>query len=294
MRIPGLSRSSKIALADVPPISPSWLPAFRPTWRALAGWPAHTPVGHDPTDSSTRPPEPETGVQGMSAAAGPGGGATLDGEASVAPPPVLPPPVPPDSREHSQRPADAGQCAQLRALSTTLPSPNREIILLWIVAEISTSDIVATLGVTPAAVHLAQSQALNALPPTATANGPPPTTRQQVVLLPHVRKPPNTRRADRTTGINHDQPPPPPPAHNGATTGVIATTTQWHDAELALKVARHNFDRWLLAGHEDTPSLAIMHAHHTHTALHEAARAITTLVETVHAQTAALINTPGD
>jgi hypothetical protein len=52
-------------------------------------------------------------------------------------------------------------------------------------------------------------------------------------------------------------------------------------AELALTVARHSFDRWFVAGHQDTPSLAIMHAHHTHVALHEAARAITMLVDTV-------------
>jgi hypothetical protein len=34
---------------------------------------------------------------------------------------------------------------------------------------------------------------------------------------------------------------------------VIAANTQWRDAELALKVARHSFERWLVAGHEDTP-----------------------------------------
>jgi hypothetical protein len=78
----------------------------------------------------------------------------------------------------------------------------------------------------------------------------------------------------------------------GQSPAVVAANTQWHDAELALKVARHSFDRWLLAGHQDTPSLATMHAHHTHVALHEAARAITTLIDTVHAQTAPLITTP--
>jgi DNA-directed RNA polymerase specialized sigma24 family protein len=61
----------------------------------------------------------------------------LTGGASVAPPPILPPPAPTDSREHSQRPVDAGQCARLRALSTTLPSPDREIILLRVVAGLS-------------------------------------------------------------------------------------------------------------------------------------------------------------
>jgi hypothetical protein len=92
--------------------------------------------------------------------------------------------------------------------------------------------------------------------------------------------------------MNQDDSPRPPPAHNGGTTRVLAANTQWHDAELALKVARHNFDRWLVAGHENTPSLALMHAHHTHVALHEAARAITMLVDTVHAEKAALITTP--
>jgi hypothetical protein len=35
-----------------------------------------------------------------------------------------------------------------------------------------------------------------------------------------------------------------------------------------------------------------MHAYHTHTALHETARAITTLIDTVRAEAAALITTP--
>jgi hypothetical protein len=149
---------------------------------------------------------------------------------------------------------------------------------------------VTLLGVTPAAVRRAQSQALSALPPpTTTAPGPSPATRQRVVLLPHVRNHPNNRRAEKATGMNQDNSPQPPPAHNGGTTRVIATNTQWHDAELTLTVARHSFDRWLLAGHEDTPSLAIMHAHHTHLALHEAARALTMLLDTVHTETAPLI-----
>jgi hypothetical protein len=92
--------------------------------------------------------------------------------------------------------------------------------------------------------------------------------------------------------MNQDDSPQPPPAQNGGTTRVIAANTKWHDAELALKVARHSFERWLVAGHEDTPSLATMHAYHTHEALHEAARAITMIIETVRAETAALITTP--
>jgi hypothetical protein len=81
-------------------------------------------------------------------------------------------------------------------------------------------------------------------------------------------------------------------AHNGGTTPVIAANTQWHDAELALKMARHSYDRWLITGGKDTRSPAIMHAYHTHEALHEAARAITTLIETFRAEAAALITTP--
>lgn len=73
---------------------------------------------------------------------------------------------------------------------------------------------------------------------------------------------------------------------------VIDANIQWHDAELAMKVARHSFERWLAAGHEDTPSHAITHAYHTHTALHEAARAITMLIETFRAEVTALIATP--
>jgi hypothetical protein len=134
----------------------------------------------------------------MSAAADPGGGATLDGRTSVAPPPLLTPPAPTDIHQHSERPVDAGQCAQLRTLSATLPSPNREIILLWAVAGVSTPDIAATLGITPTAVRLAQSQALSTLPSAATTNGPPPATRQRVVLLPHVRHHPTTTAQEVT------------------------------------------------------------------------------------------------
>jgi hypothetical protein len=73
---------------------------------------------------------------------------------------------------------------------------------------------------------------------------------------------------------------------------MITANVQWHDAELALTVARHGYDSWLTAVHHDTPSLATMHAHHTHTALHETARAITTLIDTFRAEAAALITTP--
>jgi hypothetical protein len=92
--------------------------------------------------------------------------------------------------------------------------------------------------------------------------------------------------------MNHNGSPQHHPAPSGGTTHVIAANVQWHDAELALTVARHGYDRWLTAVHQDTPSLATMHAYHTHTALHETARAITTLIDTVRAEAAALITTP--
>jgi hypothetical protein len=189
--------------AGVSLMSPGWLRAFRPAWRALAGWPARTPVSHSSTGSSDRQPEPGVGVQGMSTAAGLGGGAACGG-LSVAPPPAFPPPTATtDSRDHSERSVDAGQCARLRALSATLPSPNREIVLLW-VAGVSVADIAAALGVTPAAIRLAQHQILSTLPP-ATAHGPSPATRQRVVLLPHARNGPTDIRPDKRRTAARDR-----------------------------------------------------------------------------------------
>ena len=170
-------------------------------------------------------------------------------------------------------------------------------MLLRVVAGVSIPDIVAALGVTPAAICRAQHQALSALQPAATAHGPPPATRQRVVLLPHARtEPTNTRRGNRRRGgvhrMNHDDSPRQHRTQNNDTTRGIAASAQWHDAELAMKVARHSFDRWLTAGDEYTPSLAIRHAYHTHTALHEAARVITMLIETFRVEAAASITTP--
>jgi hypothetical protein len=112
-------------------------------------------------------------------------------------------------------------------------------------------------------------------------SGPSPLTPDATTAAP-----------ERPNGMNHDDSPPQHPAQSDGTTRVIAANRQWHDAELALKVARHSFERWLLAGHEDTPSPAIMHANHTHEALHEAARAITMLIETVRAEATTRITTP--
>ena len=83
-----------------------------------------------------------------------------------------------------------------------------------------------------------------------------------------------------------------PVAQGDASTCGIAASTQWHDAELAMKVARHSFDRWLSAGHQGPPPPALTHAYHTHVALHEAARAIAVLIEAFRAEVNALITTP--
>jgi hypothetical protein len=91
--------------------------------------------------------------------------------------------------------------------------------------------------------------------------------------------------------MNQDGSPRQEPAQSGGSTRGIAASTQWHDAELAMKVARHSFDRWLVAGHENPPSAALMHACHAHTALCEAARATAVLIETVRAEVT-LISAP--
>ena len=204
MRLAGPSRSATIApRTGVPPMAPHWPRGSRPAWLALVGWAAHTPVGHDPTGSHGRHPKPATGIRGTSTAAHPGSGA-LD-RISVAPPPILPPttpaPVaPPDSRGPSQRRVEARHCARLPALIATLPSPDREIVLLRIVAGVSIPNIVAALGVTPAAIHLTQRQALNALQPAAPTQRRPPATRERVVLLPHApTEPTDTSLTNRRT-----------------------------------------------------------------------------------------------
>jgi hypothetical protein len=177
------------------------------------------------------------------------------------------------------------------------PSPDREIITLRKVAGVSIPDIVATLEETPAAIHHAQYQRLNTLRPAATDHDPPPATRKRVVLLPHAQTEsadtrPDNHRTEGGNGMNHSGSPRQSPARSDGTTPAITASAQWHDAELAMKVARHSFDRWLTAGHDHTPSLALMHAYHTHTALHEAARSIATLIEIFRAEANALSITP--
>jgi len=60
----------------------------------------------------------------------------------------------------SRRRVDARHCARLPALIASLSSPDREIVLLRVVAGVSIPRIVAALGVTPAAICLAEDQAL--------------------------------------------------------------------------------------------------------------------------------------
>jgi hypothetical protein len=83
--------------------------------------------------------------------------------------------------------------------------------------------------------------------------------------------------------VNDDQSPQHYRARSAATIPVSAAR-QWHDAELAMKVARHSFDRWVSASDQDPRSLASVHAQHTRTAVYEAARAIATLINTLDTQ----------
>ncbi|HEY6425430.1 MAG TPA: sigma factor-like helix-turn-helix DNA-binding protein [Pseudonocardiaceae bacterium] len=119
--------------------------------------------------------------------------------------PSRPPPEPElaANTEPRERRVDAGHCARLPALIATLSSPDREIVLLRVVAGVSIPDVVAALGVSPAAVRLAQHRFLNALQPAATANGPPPARRERVVLLPHAAR---GSHADHHPGTWHRLP----------------------------------------------------------------------------------------
>lgn len=113
---------------------------------------------------------------------------------------------------------------------------------------------------------------------------PPPAARVRVVLLPRGRTEPagtdpTTAAQKGVNGMNQNGSSRHHLAESDGATRAIAASRQWHDVELALKVARHSFERWLVADHEDPPSPAVMHAYHTHETLHEAARVITVLIE---------------
>ncbi|MBA2471099.1 MAG: hypothetical protein H0V41_02235 [Pseudonocardiales bacterium] len=181
----------------------------------------------------------------------------------MAPPPILvpvkaAPAATRDSRVHCERRVDARYCILLPSLA----SLDR------------------------------QAQVLSAPQPVATAS-PPLATRQRVVLLPHARivptdTRPQNRRAGRVTGMDQDNSAPQHSTQRDASTRVIAANLQWHDAELALKVARHCFERWRVAGPQNTTT----HAYHTHMALHEAARIITLLIEIFRVEANALVTVP--
>ncbi|MGH3826799.1 MAG: hypothetical protein ACRDQX_06450 [Pseudonocardiaceae bacterium] len=143
-------------------------------------------------------------------------------------------------------------------------------------------DNLATLGPTPTAMRPA---------------GLSPVTRGRVVLLPHTQTEPTDTRptnrpAARATGMNQDDSPRRHLAQSDGTTRAVTVSRQWHDVELAVKAARHSFDRWVTADQDDTPFLATMHARHARTAAHEAERAITNLIDTLHTQEMEPSNTP--
>ena len=50
------------------------------------------------------------------------------------------------------------------------------------------------------------------------------------------------------------------PAQSHAIACATAASSQWYDAELAMKLARHSFEGWLAAGHEDASSSAMRHS----------------------------------
>jgi hypothetical protein len=92
--------------------------------------------------------------------------------------------------------------------------------------------------------------------------------------------------------MNHDDSRRHHPARSHAITRATAASSRWCDAELAMNRARHSFEGWLAAGHEDGSTSAMRHAYCTHEALHEAVRAITMLIETIRDQAATLTTTP--
>jgi hypothetical protein len=281
--------------------SPRWPRLLHPQWWTLEGRPAQTPVAYDPTGPGNQQPGPGMQARDRRTAAGPGGGNALEWGASAPPPPPFPPvePAPAtttDSGGHPEQTPEAGHWARFPVLIATLASLEHKSMLLRVMGGVSLPDINAAVRLTSTARRPAEHHTLDVLRPSATAHDPPLATRVPVVLLPHTATeptdiPPTPRRAARANGINHDQFPRHHRVHSDATTPVIAAR-QWHDAELAMKLARHSFERWFTASDQDTPSLAIIHAHHTRTALHEAARAITTLINTLDTEEPELITTP--
>jgi hypothetical protein len=259
MRIPAPSRRLRLHLARVSLLDVTKpAPSLRPAWWALVGWPTRTAVGHGPT------------LQQPAAETRSGGSGNKDS----------------GRRSRRWRHSWVGG---IGGATPYLPASRAE----------ARADIVLARGITRPPVSLAQHQALSARQPVVTAHGPAPATRVRLVLLPHTRAEPtdtrtHNRRTERGQGMNHGDSSRQHSTPSDGTPCLIAANGQWHDAELAMTVARHSFHRWLVAGHKDTPSSAIMHAYHTHTALYEAARAITMLIDTFRAEMTALMTTSPD
>lgn len=267
-----------------------WALVDRPARMAL--------VGHGVAGSTNR--QPQRGMQRRDrwAAAGPVGGDTVGRGTPVTPAAAFFPSesvcaVSTSSGVRRERAPDAGYWARLPALIATLASLERKNVMLRDVGAVALPDIEVSL-VLPTAGHPATGQTLAARPPWATAPDSPPVTRVPVVLLPHIHpKLPSTRlttrRAGRDARVNQSSRLQPA---RGAATIAVRAARQWHDAELAMRVARHSFDRWMTATDQGPRSLASMHADQTRTAVYEAARAIATLINTLDAQATTATTTP--
>lgn len=81
--------------------------------------------------------------------------------------------------------------------------------------------------------------------------------------------------------------------HDDLTNPEVLAGVRWQDAEIAMSVARRCFQRWLQTDHADNPTMARLHAFHTHEALHEAARTIGILIETLRVEEAAMVPQTG-
>lgn len=76
----------------------------------------------------------------------------------------------------------------------------------------------------------------------------------------------------------------PPTQRDHPNRAVTACSQQWQDAELAMIVARRCFEGWLQASREERSATATRHACHTHEALHDAAQAISLLIDALRVE----------
>jgi hypothetical protein len=136
-----VSRSSGVAHrgAGIFPTPPCCRRVLCSAWPVVVGWSTRLLVSYCLAGSSARRLEPRAGVWGRSTAAGPSDGAALKG-ASVAPPLGFSSAemAAAASTDSGERRVDAGHCA---APMATLTSPDREIVLLRVVAGVSIPDI---------------------------------------------------------------------------------------------------------------------------------------------------------